>query len=81
MSLLKKTMIMVSSLSFSGVQNHNVSSEATDPFYRRRTGTNGVSTHHQKATDQIKAVFSPSVVVLIMTLATGTVDVLSDHIL
>lgn len=42
---------------------------------------NGVSTHHQKATDQIKAVFSPSVVVLIMTLATGTVDVLSDHIL
>ena len=42
---------------------------------------NGVSTHHRKATDQIKAVFSPSVVVLIMTLATGTVDVLSDHIL
>lgn len=42
---------------------------------------NGVSYHHQKATDQIKAVFSPSVVVLIMTLATGTVDVLSDHIL
>ena len=42
---------------------------------------NGVSTHHQKATDQIKAVFSPSAVVLIMTLATGTVDVLSDHIL
>ena len=39
MSLLKKTMSMVSSLSFSGVRNHNVSSEATDPFYRRRTGT------------------------------------------
>ena len=73
---------MVSSLSFSGVRNHNVSSEATDPFYRRRTeAPNGVSTHHQKATDQIKAVFSPSVVVLIMTLATGTVDMLSDHIL